>query len=262
MQTSDSASTATAAPRAAAQAASVPRRSPSGTAAIDWSAIEPRSLYARRVRWVLNAVLATAMLPAAVAVGLPIAVVNLCLFRDVRKILYVQPRTGRRAITFSIYKFRTMKEFTGGVEHWRPGQDRERVTRFGRFLRNTHLDELPQLINIVRRDMDVIGPRPEMVEIEQWAALHVPRFSERLAIRPGITGIAQVTQGYTGPDVDDYARKLAINLAYIRTMSLRLDCEIVLRTVVWMLLGKGSRWSGAEIRTERTPDRDETPTPH
>jgi lipopolysaccharide/colanic/teichoic acid biosynthesis glycosyltransferase len=81
-----------------------------------------------------------------------------------------------------------------------------------------------------------------MVEVEEWARTHVPGFSTRLAIKPGITGLAQVTQGYTSRDVDAYAEKLAINRAYLERMSFAFDLQIVARTALWMLRGKGCDW--------------------
>lgn len=219
-----------------------PGRSARGHAdRVDWGALVPRTFYARRLRGVVNATLGIALLLPALAIGLPIAVANLCLFRDPRLILFVQPRVGLRGRVFSIYKFRTMSACAARGAHPVLDGERQRVTRFGRFLRNTHMDELPQVLNVLKRDMDVIGPRPEMVEIERWAALEVPGFGTRLAIRPGITGSAQITQGYTGQEVAAYAEKLAINLEYMRTMSLLGDVEIVVRTAVWMVRGRGSR---------------------
>ena len=210
----------------------------------DWDALRPRGAYARYGREVLNAALVIAILPVVVALAIPVALANLCAFRDPRLVLFVQPRVGYRGRVFQIYKFRTMRECAGGSHaSWTGGQDAARVTRLGRFLRNTHLDELPQMWNILKRDMDVIGPRPEMVEIERWAEEHIDGFGRRLAIRPGITGIAQITQGYTGHDLKAYEEKLAINASYLSSMSLRLDLEIVARTVVWMLRGKGWSWN-------------------
>jgi lipopolysaccharide/colanic/teichoic acid biosynthesis glycosyltransferase len=129
------------------------------------------------------------------------------------------------------------------IGSWAAGEDRLRVTSFGKFLRNTHLDELPQLFNILAGQMSFIGPRPEMVDIEKWASREIPGFSNRLAIRPGLAGLAQITQGYTGHDVSAYSEKLDINLAYLEGMSLSLDVRIVLGTVVWMARGKGWSWN-------------------
>jgi len=131
-------------------------------------------------------------------------------------------------------KFRTMVDGAG--------DDRERVTRFGRFLRNTHLDELPQFWNVLRGDMCLVGPRPEMLATERWAAEHCPEFAERLVLRPGLTGLAQVTQGYTREgDVRAYREKVAWNLRYRERLSLTGDCAILMRTALWMLRGRGWR---------------------
>jgi len=222
----------------------------------DWNALRPRGAYARRGREVFNAVLVLAILPVVAALALPVAAANWCAFRDPRRILFVQPRIGYRGRVFHIYKFRTMRESSGGSHaSWSGGHDAARVTTFGRFLRNTHLDELPQILNILKRDMDVIGPRPEMVEIERWAEEHIDGFSKRLAIRPGITGIAQITQGYTGHDLEAYRRKYEINMGYLRSMSLRLDLEIVARTAIWMLRGKGWSWNAPKVRVDADDSR-------
>ena len=210
---------------------------------IDWAAITPSGAYARSGRRVLD--LVTVMLLAPLA-ALPVAVVvavNLCIFRDPRKVLFTQERVGYRGETFRMYKFRTMRDARRGALHsWSSGGDRLRVTRFGRFLRNAHLDELPQLWNILRGEMSIIGPRPEMVEIEAWASREVPGFTERLRIRPGVTGWAQVTQGYTGRCPEAYAAKLAANEAVTCRPSLKRDVEVLVRTALWMLRGKGWEW--------------------
>ena len=120
--------------------------------------------------------------------------------------------------------------------------DSDRVTTFGRFLRNTHLDELPQFLNVLRGDMCLIGPRPEMSSIETWCAGTLPRFSERLVLRPGITGWAQITQGYAADgDGEAYQRKLMMNRVYRSRLSFRTDVAILVRTVLWMGLRRGWR---------------------
>lgn len=213
-------------------------------AAPDWDRLAPRGAYARLWRPALQWFGAAGLLVLALVPGLAIALVNLVVFRDPRQILFVQPRVGYRGRIFRIYKFRTMRAPRGScLESWASGKDRERVTPFGRFLRNTHLDELPQLLNVLCGDMLLIGPRPEMVEIERWAASAVPGFSERLAIKPGLTGPAQVTQGYTDCSVAAYQRKLAINRAYLGRVTLWTDCGILVRTALWMLRGRGWAWS-------------------
>ncbi len=217
-------------------------------AAPDWDGLEPRSLYSRRGRPCLRIVLLVLTLPAALLVGVPIALVNAVLFGGLRRSLYTQARVGFRGEVFRIYKFRTMRASPDGdFESWERGLDRLRVTRFGGFLRNTHLDELPQLWNIWRGEMDFIGPRPEMLAIHRWAHARIPRFPERNALLPGVTGLAQVTLGYVGKDARLYARKFALDQHYRRKLSLALDLEILLRTAVWMARGRG--WQQAPRRT-------------
>lgn len=218
----------------------------------DWLALAPRGLYPRVGRPLLGYALALASLVIAIPIGAAIALANACQFRDPRKVFFVQPRVGHRGRIFRLWKFRTMTEAKGGVfTSWEKG-DPLRVTAFGRLLRNTHLDELPQLINVLRGDMHVIGPRPEMVEIERWAADNVPGFSARLALKPGLTGLAQITQGYTGCDVEAYAEKLRINEHYRRNVSLAFDLSILARTAIWMIRGRGWKWNGAAKSAGRT----------
>jgi lipopolysaccharide/colanic/teichoic acid biosynthesis glycosyltransferase len=204
------------------------RRSPE-----EWRRLVPPSLYADVVRTPLLWLATLPLVPLALLLSLPIACVNLWVHGP-RRVLFTQLRVGWRGRIFVLYKFRTM------LDH--PGDDRTRVTRFGRFLRNTHLDELPQLWNVLAGDMCLIGPRPEMIPTERWAARHVPGFSERLALKPGLTGYAQITQGYTDDgDERAYREKLRLNRHYREELNLGLDCAILLRTMLWMLRGRGWR---------------------
>jgi len=199
-----------------------------------WEALEPAGVYARHVRGPFLLIVTLALLPAALVLALPVALVNAWVQRSFARVFFLQARVGHRGRVFTLWKFRTMRD---GPEH-----DQARVTRFGRFLRNTHLDELPQLVNVLRGDMCLIGPRPEMVATERWAALHCPGFAERLCLKPGLTGHAQITQGYTDSgDAEAYAAKRALNRRYRHELSLATDCAILLRTVVWVLRARGWR---------------------
>lgn len=225
----------------------------------DWDALTPGSWYARRGHRWLDWLFLTLLLPPALPLMFVIGLANLVVFRDPRKILFLQDRTGWRGVTFRIIKFRTMKQaHTGNHGSWASGEDHLRVTRLGKFLRNSHMDELPQLINILIGQMSFIGPRPEMIEIEAWANEAVSGFSSRLAIRPGVAGLAQITQGYTGRDVGAYSRKLEINLEYLEQMCLALDVSIFLRTIHWMVRGKGWEWNLPSSATELRPTRSST----
>ena len=196
--------------------------------------------YAKWVRpgmlFVFSALLTCTLLP----LGLAVALMNAVVLRDPRKVLFVQERCGLHGRPFRMLKFRTMRDLDSGLTA-SPGSaaDIARVTRFGRFLRNTHLDELPQLINVLRGQMALIGPRPEMVSMEIWAQARVPGFGARLVIPPGLTGYAQITQGYAPQEVDAYQRKLDLNLDYLERISLRTDVWILWRTLFWVLRGRG-----------------------
>jgi lipopolysaccharide/colanic/teichoic acid biosynthesis glycosyltransferase len=218
--------------------AAVPR-----SCAADWPSLEPRGFYARRGRRLLDLLLLVLAIVPVSALALLVALANLAYFRDPRKILFVQQRIGQRGRRFLIYKFRTMRapRFSAH-ESWVHGYDRERVTLLGVFLRSTHLDELPQILNILKGEMTFIGPRPEMVEIEAWASEHIEGFSKRLVLKPGITGYAQITQGYTGHSIEAYSTKLDLNERYRAGYSLALDLEILARTVAWIARGRGWTW--------------------
>lgn len=137
---------------------------------------------------------------------------------------------------FTIFKFRTMRvdaeKFSGAV--WAQEND-PRVTRLGRFLRQFRLDELPQLWNIVRGDMNIVGPRPERPSIVARLREMIPEYRARHRVKPGLTGLAQINQHYD-QNLDDVRGKIRWDLEYIRTQSLWLDIAIMLKTVPSVLL--------------------------
>lgn len=146
-------------------------------------------------------------------------------------VFYTQTRVGRYGRLFNIIKFRTMitdaEKFSGAVF---AGENDPRITRVGRFLRRTRLDELPQLINILRGDMSLIGPRPERPEHVARLQEKIPFYRTRHVVRPGLTGWAQVRYHY-GADDHDAMVKLQYDLYYIRHQSVLLDVDILIRTV-------------------------------
>jgi exopolysaccharide biosynthesis polyprenyl glycosylphosphotransferase len=154
-------------------------------------------------------------------------------------IFYAQERTGLNGRIFRIYKFRSMRsdaEAKTGAVFSQKGDPR--VTRVGRFMRKTRLDELPQIINILRGDMSIVGPRPERPEHIKRLTQKIPFYRTRLTIRPGLTGWAQVRYNYGSTD-EDALIKLQYDLYYIRHQSLILDINIMVRTV-----GKVLKMSG------------------
>jgi lipopolysaccharide/colanic/teichoic acid biosynthesis glycosyltransferase len=149
--------------------------------------------------------------------------------------IYSQTRVGRFGRPYTIYKLRTMahdcERLTG--PQWATAGD-PRITRLGRFLRRTHLDELPQLWNVIRGDMSLVGPRPERPEFVGPLAKAVPHYRARLLVRPGVTGLAQV-QLPADTDLASVRRKLAYDLYYVRHVGPWLDLRIVLGTGLKML---------------------------
>ncbi|MDX5493955.1 MAG: sugar transferase, partial [Alphaproteobacteria bacterium] len=158
--------------------------------------------------------------------------------------IFRQQRMGYRGQPFTLYKFRTMHSEDNVSSDER---DRaitktgdSRVTRLGRFLRKTRIDELPQLINILRGEMSWIGPRPEAVPLSEWYEKELPFYRYRHIVRPGISGWAQVMQGHVAAP-DEVLEKLHYDFYYIKNFSPWLDILIVLKTIRTVLTGAGSK---------------------
>ena len=147
--------------------------------------------------------------------------------------IFGQRRTGQGGRTFIIYKFRTMRVLEDGPTIVQAAKQDGRITQFGRFLRRTSMDELPQLLNILKGDMSLVGPRPHAVAHDQYYGLAIPGYNARFLVRPGLTGLAQVA-GFRGrtEELRDMAARVNKDLEYIRTWSIGLDIRILLRTVV------------------------------
>ncbi|PIR94701.1 sugar transferase [Candidatus Falkowbacteria bacterium CG10_big_fil_rev_8_21_14_0_10_37_6] len=153
------------------------------------------------------------------------------------KIFYIQNRLGKNNKIIKLYKFRTMRE-EGNTRRPTVSND-ARVTRFGKFLRKTRLDELPQILNIIKGDMTFIGPRPERPELAEHLQLEIPFYNERTLVLPGVTGWDQVCGEYHSPSVEDTVKKLQYDLFYIKNRSVFLDLIIILRTVRTVLMRGG-----------------------
>ena len=156
-------------------------------------------------------------------------------------VFYSQRRVGRDGAVFYCCKFRTMRadaEADSGPT-W-VGDDDPRITPVGRFLRISRLDEIPQLWNVLKGDMSLVGPRPERPEFVDWLSQEIPYYHLRHAIRPGITGWAQVRYKY-GSSIEDAKEKLRYDLFYIKNMSPGLDFMILFDTTKTILLGRGAK---------------------
>lgn len=194
------------------------------------------------MRRLLDLVIAVAAL--IVLSPLLAAVAALVRFRLGAPVLFRQERAGREGVPFTIYKFRTMTERRGADGQLLP--DEARLTRLGRFLRSSSLDELPELWNVIRGDMALVGPRPLPVA---YLDRYTPEEARRHEVRPGITGWAQVN----GRNAVGWEERLAMDVWYVDHRSLRLDLQILWRTVRAVIRREGISAEGHATMTELRP---------
>jgi len=195
--------------------------------------------YSRAAKRLLDIVLALAGL---IAVAPLVPVIAWLVHRSgPGPVIFRQRRLGEGGNTFEMVKFRTMSEGAEEPGHPRWAEENDpRVTPFGRFLRRSRLDELPQLWNVLRGEMSIVGPRPERSEFLELIEAEVPYWSQRLLIKPGITGWAQVRRGYAA-DIEGAAEKLSYDLYYLKHRSLVLDLAITFKTARILVSGNGVR---------------------
>jgi sugar transferase (PEP-CTERM system associated) len=155
-------------------------------------------------------------------------------------VFYTQYRVGQGERRFKIIKFRSMRVDAeeDGKPQWTVKND-PRITRVGKFIRTARLDELPQLINVLRGDLDIVGPRPERPEFVEEFNRRITYYTLRHTVKPGVTGWAQVMFHYSGT-IEESKKKLQYDLFYIKNMSVKLDLYILFRTVKIVLLGRGA----------------------
>jgi len=156
-------------------------------------------------------------------------------------VFYHQSRVGQNGRTFRVHKFRSMKPDaeSDGVARWATSND-TRVTMLGNLIRKTRLDELPQLFNVLKGDMTLVGPRPERPEFVLELEKQIPYYRERHRVKPGVTGWAQLRYQY-GSSLEDSKQKLQYDLYYVKNANIFLDLVILLETVEVVLMGKGAR---------------------
>lgn len=199
---------------------------------------EQRSLSAfasRMLDFVVSLVLAILSLPAMLIVAAAIVI------EDGFPVLYRQKRVGLGGRTFTLYKFRSMVKDAeaGGRAQW-ASKDDPRVTKVGRIIRKLRFDELPQLFNVIRGDMSLVGPRPERPEFVERLSTMIPYYHERHCVKPGVTGWAQLCYPYGSSD-QDAMEKLQYDLYYVKHRNLIFDLMVLLQTVEVILWGKGAR---------------------
>jgi len=202
--------------------------------------LNPRSTYSQLkhiIDWISALIFGIVLLPFFLAIALAIKL------DSKGPVLYRQMRVGYGGKLFSCLKFRTMTHqplSERSRQHAITQENDSRVTRIGKVLRRTRIDEMPQILNILRGDMSWIGPRPEAVALSQWYEVELPFYRYRHIVRPGISGWAQVNQGHVA-EVDLVLAKLHYDFYYIKNYSLWLDLLIVFRTVYTMATGFGAR---------------------
>jgi len=192
--------------------------------------------YRRAVKTITDILLALALLVLLLPLWLLIALGVKLTSRG--PVFFKQARVGKDGVEYDMYKFRTM--IKGAEEETGPvlaSYDDYRVTRFGRLLRRTHLDEAPQLLNIIMGHMSFVGPRPERPEFVREFSRKIVGYGERFAVRPGLTGLAQVSGHYATTTEN----KLKFDLLYIQNQSFLLDMRIILRTISAVITSRGSR---------------------
>jgi sugar transferase (PEP-CTERM system associated) len=194
-------------------------------------------------RVMLQSIYSTAIAMVVAAITLPVMLLVAVLVRlsSPGPALFRQQRVGKNDVLFTLYKFRSMyrdAEATSGAV-WAK-QDDPRITSVGRWLRRLRLDELPQLLNVLKGEMSMVGPRPERPEFVTELVQRIPYYRQRHCVKPGITGWAQINQKY-GDTIEDTITKLEYDLYYIKNLAPTLDAIIMFHTAKVMLLSRGSR---------------------
>ena len=198
-----------------------------------------RTRASKVLKWVMDVSFALVFLTFTLPVTASVCL--LILIFEGRPIFYHQDRVGLGGRVFTLFKFRSMtiNSEADGVERWTMPSD-SRVTPIGRILRLTRIDEIPQLINVLRGDMSLVGPRPERPNTVAALQESIPLYASRHSVAPGVTGWAQINYPY-GASVEDAVAKTCYDLYYVKNASLLLDIAIAMQTVRVVLLGEGSR---------------------
>ena len=180
----------------------------------------------------INFIFVIIFTPLFLIVSIIIYILN--FFYNKGPLFFIQNRLGLNGITFKLYKFRTMYvDAEKDGPQW-ASLDDTRITKLGRFLRISRIDELPQIINIIKGNINLIGPRAERPEMRDIIIKHIPNFNDRLLIKPGITGLAQISSGYSN-NIDQMITKLEEDILYIRSKSILLDLKIIYKTIFIIL---------------------------
>ncbi|MFK5212582.1 sugar transferase [Glaesserella parasuis] len=203
----------------------------------DLGAIQPSGIY-QIIKRIIDVIAVLVTLPITVFIMLITAIA--IRLESKGNVLFIQKRVGQGGREFNLYKFRSMCQDSEKDGAKFATTNDMRITKVGKFIRKTRIDELPQFFNVLKGDMSLIGPRPEQKVFVDKFIKEIPFYNYRHIVKPGISGWAQVLQGYTA-DVDDTKVKLQYDLYYIKNFSIWLDILIVFKTIKTMLTGFGAR---------------------
>jgi lipopolysaccharide/colanic/teichoic acid biosynthesis glycosyltransferase len=185
---------------------------------------------------VFDLVIALLLLPILITCCIVLAVLNPFFNRG--PLFYVQARMGRDCTAFNAIKFRTMTPTDKVLRSAGDPLEHERITRMGRFLRRTRIDELPQIFNVLRGDMSFIGPCPDYIHHARYYLKSVPGYRERHCLRPGVSGLAQIDLGYT-ECLEGTRKKVELDLFYIETVNFRRDLMLAWKTFLTVIRSQG-----------------------
>ena len=188
---------------------------------------ENGKIWSDRAKFVYDFILA--LLIAAITLPFWIIIAVVVKLESSGPVFFVMERMGKNNKIFKLIKFRTMKEEGNDRSPTRAGD--ARITGFGRFLRKTRIDELPQMINILKHEMSFVGPRPERPELAANLEKLIPFYAQRTLVKPGLTGSDQISGEYHSPSREDSLKKLQYDLFYIKNRSIYLDLSIILKTI-------------------------------
>ncbi len=193
-------------------------------------------VYRRWGKPVFDVAMSLVLLPLLVVVAMLLLVLN--PFFNPGPLFYMQPRMGRGCRAFTAIKFRTMTPAARITRSAEDPLEHDRITPLGRIMRRSRIDELPQILNVLRGDMSLIGPRPDYFHHARRYVRSVPGYRRRHDVRPGISGLAQTDLGYVDC-TEGTRRKVALDLRYVDEMSLRLDLYVFWRTLVTVFWRRG-----------------------
>lgn len=202
----------------------------------DMDSLQPSAVYVIAKR-LIDIVSVTLLSPIVLPVSLIVA--TIIRFESKGPVLFIQERVGQKNTPFRMYKFRSMIPEDDGTPRF-ADEDEHRITQVGAFLRKSRLDELPQFLNIIKGEMSLIGPRPEQPGFVEKFEQEVPFYGYRHSVKPGITGWAQVMQGYA-TCTETTREKVEHDFYYIKNLSLWLDLLIIIKTIRTILTGFGAR---------------------